>query len=316
MKLFWALGGGEGHAVRVGETARALAALGERVRVIVPAGRRALVEAPGVECRELAATESTDELRSALAEEIRAAGASELVVDALPFGVLGELDPLPTGIVTTLLARLHRRADTAPFRRQVARFDRVFDLEPDLFWLHAADTSRSEPERFGAVARRPGPRAGGARPDVLVVAPDPRFVKIGRRLCGRGLRVFVATAGHVGELGHEPAPGRVDLGALAPRVLVGPAGYNLCYEALAAGVPHLAVPLPRRHDDQRRRARSVAEICASPEALEERAVALVESEAPRRSGAVVRAHPELAARLCGTSAAASARFSPSTMSQR
>ncbi|HBQ10735.1 MAG TPA: hypothetical protein DEF51_05945, partial [Myxococcales bacterium] len=54
---------------------------------------------------------------------------------------------------------------------------------------------------------------------------------------------------------------------MRPSVIVGPAGFNLTYEARAAGLTHLAVPRPRRFDDQARRAEAVATRVRSPRHL-------------------------------------------------
>ncbi|MCB9753561.1 MAG: hypothetical protein H6713_26765 [Myxococcales bacterium] len=96
----------------------------------------------------------------------------------------------------------------------------------------------------------------------------------------------------------SPAPAPLDAGLLlGARVIVGAAGYNLTYEALALGRWHVALPRPRRFDDQRRRAQALALVPRSPIELERVVVRLARSAAPRESATVVREVDELAVAL-------------------
>lgn len=223
---------------------------------------------------------------------------------------------------STLLARLVRHAATPAVLERMAAFGEIYDLEPALSWLEPGLGAQA----FGPVARV-APELDEHGPDVLVVASEPRLVpvlaKLARRLDHAGLRVWVSTVGALGAVGSAPEPvPTLELAKIAPRVVIGPAGYNLSYEALAAGVWHLALPLPRRWDDQRRRALAVAEVPASLEELESRALTLARLDAPRPGRETVRPHAELASALlsAGTSGSRSdepsRRFSAKTMSQR
>ena len=292
--LLVALGGGRGHAVRARELARALGALGQRVRVVEREG--ALPAEPTQEIVSLPLPGSRAELRARLEREMEEMECQHVVVDALPAGVLGELDPLWPGPHITLLARLHRAQESAEYRRGLAAYDLVVDLEPELSELGAAATA------FGAVARRFALGPEPLQPDVLVIASEPAqrglLLKLARRTGQRGLDVWVSDGSAVGRLGEEPsAVGALDFGRICPRVVVGPAGYNLTYELAAAGIHHLALPAPRRFDDQARRARQVAELASGPEALEARVEELAGSSVPRQPMTEVKAHAELAARL-------------------
>jgi hypothetical protein len=64
-------------------------------------------------------------------------------------------------------------------------------------------------------------------------------------------------------------------------VVVGPAGFNLTYELVRTGAWHIALPVPRHYDDQRRRAEQVALLPSSPEAVERRVLALLAHAGPR-----------------------------------
>ncbi len=305
----YALGGGFGHAVRAGRLARELARQGTRVRVLTAEGRGA--ELSGVDHSEIEKPGSPEELRHRIDDEIERFGATRLVVDALCHGVLGELAGPALGIPRTLLLRLHTQPG------DLSTYDAIVDLEPNLQWL---------PKGIPAVAC--GPLAPVPDPesdplvDALLVAPDEQsarfFAKLGRRLDARGLRVTLASGGEIAHLGEEPAPAfPLVLGEVLPRVVVGGAGYNLTYEALAHGVPHIAIPRPRRFDDQLRRARAVAEVCDDPLALEARIVEIVSGQVTRARGRM-RSYADLAALVLGEEPRApeSKRFSSSTMSQR
>lgn len=72
---------------------------------------------------------------------------------------------------------------------------------------------------------------------------------------------------------------------LSAKVLIGPAGFNLSYEAQAMHTWHIALPRVRSHDDQARRAEAVAHVPRSPEAVERLTLQLLQQDAlaPRRA---------------------------------
>lgn len=272
--VVYALGGGLGHAVRGAALAASLVRRGHDAVVLLPDDRTWVAEALGARSLPLARTTDAEALRVRVARAVGSDG--HLIVDAHPTGVLRELSPERgrLGARRSLVLRLHQALP----RDALPGYDAVFDVEPNLAWRDA----------FAAVACGPVVRIGGAprqapRPDVLIVASDAaltRFAsRLSSRLAARGARVQVWGAA---DRGHE----LLDLGALAPRVVVGAAGYNLSYEAAALGIVHLAIPRPRPFDDQARRARAVAIVCDGPEALERRALAALAGDETRPALAI------------------------------
>ena len=110
------------------------------------------------------------------------------------------------------------------------------------------------------------------------------FLRVAPSLGGR---VCVARAAGLSTDGSDAYPWLLD--RVRPRVIVGPAGFNLTYEARAAGLTHLAVPRPRRFDDQARRAEAVATRVRSPRHL----LRLLQ-DPPAPAPIRVRSHDDLA----------------------
>ncbi len=299
--LIYALGGGAGHVVRGASLAAALARAGVEAAVFAPARARELARALAGSARVIPCprppgpSDSPDaraRLRARLDAALLQTRARHLVVDSFPAGVLGELaDPRAgdrlAGLRVTALLRLHRGAARPEFRAALARCDAALDLEPHLDWL--PEHAHHDITRFGPVCR-PLARAPAER-DVLLLPGEPALLDFYRRLTSR-LRARGLEVARV-----DPAPTPVALAALDARVIVGAAGFNLSYETIALGRWHLCLPRPRRHDDQRRRARALAIIPERPEAMERLALRLARSSARRRSPIRVRAPDELAAAL-------------------
>ncbi len=272
----YALGGGFGHAVRGSALAAALQRRGIPAKVLLPKERGWLGRNLGADTELVEHCGTPSELRAKLDSVF--ADVEHLIVDALPLGVLGELTGLLRGRRTTLLARLFRADLLDPFRRSLQSYDRVVDLEPELDWLSVPRVQRLGP----VVYQRPTVAVDAAPElDVCVLADDAELHRFGGRLVAR-----LARHGVLARLwSHAAHPELIDLAAISPKVVVGPAGYNLTYEARSLGVHHIALPRPRRFDDQRRRARSVAELPSSPETLEQRVLSIVRDGAePRRAG--------------------------------
>lgn len=251
--------------MRCAGVATALTERGVDVELLVPSSRLDLVHhlAPGVLAAGVVPPEG-----AALPREVATglASAQALVVDTFPEGVVGELE----GVTTPRLGLLRSRRDAGDsrFRDGLAACRAALDLEPALAWLDAAV------DRLAPVARSV---ATGADEDGSVCLLDggdealgQLFDKLGRRLHALGLPVR-----------RRSASGPPLIFAARPRVVVGPAGYNLTYELAAAGIHHLAIPRPRPFDDQTRRARAVAEVFPRPEALERRIVELCLQPEPR-----------------------------------
>lgn len=265
----YALGGGLGHTLRGSALASALTDAGTPARVLVRSDRVWLARELGADATAVERTADPTRLRASVESALR--GCAHLIVDALPSGILGELSALPRGVRTTLLARLHHPRALPTVVAALGRYDRVVDLEPELEWLPQGAVP------LGPVVLPSRELDDGApKLDVLVIADDDALARFGRRLARRLL-----ARGAVARLWHGERS-RLDLGRIRPRLVVGPAGYHLTYTARALGIPHLAVPRPRRFDDQHRRARAVAELCPDPEALEARARELFSSSRPGR----------------------------------
>lgn len=260
--LIYALGGGAGHAVRGARLGAALSQLGVRSTLLV--ADHALAWAQGVaprvvglaapdpgapaEARRLA-------LRRAVEGALDESQAEVLVVDTFPGGILGELGPLPEVKRSVFMSRL-RSTDRA-FYASCAGFDLVVDLEPNLGWF------RERALGLGPVVRRLEPAL--AEVDVAIVVSEPSQRAALSRLGGRlgALRTVYIT----------PSSGLRS--SYSARLVIGPCGYNLCYELAAAGIWHVAIPAKRAYDDQRLRAAQLGLSVSSPEALERRVWALL-----------------------------------------
>lgn len=215
------------------------------------------------------------------------------ISDTFPAGPTGELDgfSLPPAV---LLARVHLDAREPSYLAATARYRAALDLEPHLGW--APPHARA----IGPVARVAPRGTRRARVDLLLVADDAPTEALLERIDASatraGLQVAFARGGRLRTpWGVEDAhPALLD--RVAPRVLVGPAGFNLTYEALRLGLPHLALPRPRRFDDQRRRAVALGIDVRSPREL---AFGLEEAlaRAPARAGPIVHAPEHLAAHV-------------------
>jgi hypothetical protein len=267
--VLYALGGGLGHAVRACRLAAALGDRGANTIVLLPEDKSWVAGTHHVEHIALERQRRPADLRRLLDAHLRGSRATHFVVDVFARGVLGELVPVPRDVETILLLRAHRAEKLASLVPALAAYDRVIDVESSLDWLRA---DRVEPTLPLA---RSVPQAEAV--DVLLVAGgDPKLraflERLGSRLKALGARTALV------EPGRERLPA---LSAYSPRLVVGAAGYNLTYECATAGVWHLAVPLPRPIDDQRLRARTVAEAPRDPVSLERRALALLESDDAR-----------------------------------
>lgn len=244
--------------------AAALARRGTDVELLVPAMRLDLARqlAPEVPVLGMAPPDGPT-LPTEIAERIERA--QSLVVDTFPEGVRDELSEITTRRLALL--RLRRDAEHARFRDGLAACAAALDLEPQLGWLEA------DVDQLAPVARSIA--SGDDDGSVCLLdggdeALAQLFDKLGRRLHAVGLAVR-----------RRSASGPLLSFASRPRVVVGPAGYNLTYELAAAGIHHLAIPRPRPYDGQGRRARAVAEVFDRPEALEGRILELCLQPEPR-----------------------------------
>ncbi|MEZ4322885.1 MAG: hypothetical protein R3F61_35795 [Myxococcota bacterium] len=217
MNVVYALGGGRGHATR---------ALTLAARLSGPS--RVLHQCADPDLPGGIGTPTVAELHARLAEAL--VGATRFVVDTFPGGVAHELGELPTGVRTVLVARYVDRSAYPRYDALAARFDEIWlPYDPD-----------------GCEWDDP--------PDGRYIGPVVRTVPLGPEV-----DTLVIGSG-------EPASWapllrdlpRVDgpFASLprARRVVALSAGYNLGWELATAGIRTAFRPLPRRFDDQFRRA--------------------------------------------------------------
>lgn len=273
--LVYALGGGHGHAVRGCTLVRALQARGVEAAALVRADDvpRAL-DVPHEVCPR---PESPSALRRWLLERCRQFEADTLVVDTFAEGLLGELDETWSGPPRVALLRCRTDAASASFVAGVRASASAVDLEPHLAWLPQTIEARA----LGPITRiGDAPLRAETDIDVLVVASEPALrgfaERLHTRLSRRGARVRCIDDASL-------STGLLGVEALSVPVLVGPAGFNLTYEAHALGTWHVALPRPRSYDDQRRRAQRVALVPHGPEGVERLVLQLLErgGRAPR-----------------------------------
>lgn len=232
--------------------ARALRRSGVDPLIIVPAARALDDLDPRLPLCRLAPVASRAEASAAVAEVLRANRFDGWVSDVFPNGPANELTdlPLPPAV---LVGRAHRDGHTRAFVKAAARYRRVLDTEPHLAWFGGPA------DRLSPMVRRPEAAADALPLRVLIVADDPALARFAERLSTRlAGRVGVAAEGvlRVGDRSLPSHPRLLD--RVCPEVLVGPAGYHLTYEAMSAGIVHLALPRPRRFDVQAARADTVA----------------------------------------------------------
>jgi hypothetical protein len=256
--VIYALGGGQGHAIRGSLVAASLVRLGFAVRLLVPARLAWLTPFRASHRPEVVPVPRTHD-PAALRQVVERCldGASMLLVDTFPEGLLDELQGID--VPRYALLRLRRDAGSMRFRRGLARCRAAIDLEPHLGWLHGLAVAQ------GAAPVRALRRHDEA--DVVLwgeAALEPFLGRLAQRLARRGLNVI-----------HQArAPARLDDVVRAP-IVVGAAGFNLSYELRAIGVRHHAVPLRRPFDDQRTRARALAQVARGPLELEQDIMASV-----------------------------------------
>lgn len=298
--MLYAPGGGHGHEVRARALGEALAARGVDVCLVVPSREPASEERATDErlvgrlaTRRLPPVRSRESLRRALRAVITTESPDAWISDTFPAGPTGELDAitLPPAL---LLARFHRDAHAPGYLTAAARYRAILDLEPHLGWAAPGAIA------VGPITRVAAPDAPRASVDLLLVADDAPTEALLDRVetsaTREGLCVAFARGGRLhAPWGVEDAhPALLD--RVAPRALIGPAGFNLTYEALRLGLAHLALPRPRRFDDQHRRAAALGIDVRSPREL----VFRLEEALARpttRNGPVVHAPEHLAAHV-------------------
>jgi hypothetical protein len=254
--LYYAIGGGLGHLVR----ARAvLQTLGIAARAALltaspfAADPRVVGDLPVVRVPD-ALDGDRAALRRWIADLVAGVRPERLVVDAVPAGVLGELEGdlgVPVDHVARLLRwpRYARRLD-----RPLPRIETTFVVEP----LHddhlAAVRAASAQVVALSLVDPPAPPRDDAAGAALVVHAGP----------AREVRALAALAATTGHPVRVARPGGPDLDVHPASALfahaaaiVTAAGFNAMRQAAPFGDRHLCLPFPRPLDDQRTRARAV-----------------------------------------------------------
>ena len=275
MVLYYAMGGGLGHLVR----ARAfLHTFGlERQAALLTASHHARDPRVVGDLRVHVPPDAIGRDPSAVARWAVAAIAdlapAELVVDAFPAGLLGELRSLPGATTLTYVARLLNWSAYEPLARGLARpFSRTLILE-DLHPAHAAFVARAS-ARVEAVALVDPPLRAQALPELpshytLVVHAGPddellELVSYARELAQREgtsqsedepivvSRPGGAALARAGTLTVDVHPA-LSIVERATRVVTA-CGFNVMRQLAPFASKHHFLPLPRRYDDQFTRA--------------------------------------------------------------
>jgi len=307
--LYYAPGGGLGHATRAAAILRHVRRLGGQSMLAFITTPHALpLEHEGIpyHCPADPAPES---LRSEAEALIESCKPRVLVVDTFPFGITGELaDILPALDCRKVLVARRLQARWVGWGRLAWKhFDRVLLAEA---WGEADNAARlcspillrDAEELWPCERAKAALGVGAEEPVVLGVSSDEPdwthvFFNLLRKIWQRlrpSARLRLASphlpAGDPLCMDHYPLLeifNGVDL-------VIGPCGYNLFHEARACGVPAIFLPQPRRYDDQYARAHGQPS-AATPEGLEARLREMMPSCA-RREAAVYVNGAEAAAR--------------------
>ncbi len=290
----YALGGGHGHAVRGSALAAALERQGAAATVLLPRERVPVAEQLGARVVPMVRPKDAVDLAGAVGRVLEQQQTQLLVLDTFPEGLYDELSAVTAAVPRVALLRCRRDAESERLRRGHAGCVHCFDLEPHLRWRPEALSA----EPFGPVVR-PLPSVPAVI-DVLILGGEPPLTGLARRLASRlraaGLRVAWTDGEGLHGMGtiapSHPLPPEV----LGAPVVVGPTGFNLTYEVRKLGGWHVALPRPRPFDDQARRARALAQLAGSPQALERLVLQLYRSRPPKREP-VVHEADALAARV-------------------
>ncbi len=198
-----------------------------------------------------------------------------LVLDTFPEGLLDEQRYSSSTIRRVALLRCRKDAEGDRLRHGLERCDHAFDLEPHLQWRPASLPA----EDFGPIVRPLCPTEPAV--DVAILGTEPSLAgfvrRLATRLTRRGAAVAWTDAEGLHGLGERRPAHPLPASVLGAPVVVGPAGFNLSYEVQRLGGWHVALPQARPFDDQHRRARALAVLASSPQALERKILQLLRS---------------------------------------
>jgi len=280
--LYFAPGGGMGHATRAAAILRQARRLGvDSLLAFVTTPRALPLEHEAIPyCRP--GSFAPENLRAETLKLIESCRPRVLAVDTFPFGITGELaEILPTLSCRKVLIARRLNARWAAWGPPTWEdFDRVLLAEE---WENETDNVRQcspillrnaeellpreqakavlgvaadEPVVLGISSDEPGWTAGF----FILLRKVWRRLRPAARLC---LASPDLPAGDSPRVDHYPL---VEL-FNGIELVVGPCGCNLFHEAQACGVPAIFLPRPRHYDDQYARARNCP-TAASPEELE------------------------------------------------
>ncbi|MHB9110350.1 MAG: hypothetical protein ACYDCO_25120 [Armatimonadota bacterium] len=281
--LYYAPGGGLGHATRAAAILRRALRLGNPSLLAFVTTPHALpLDHEGIPYHRPADL-SPEGLRAEAEALIRECRLRVLAVDTFPFGITGELaELLPALDCRKVLVARRLQAQWAAWGPPAwGGFDRVLLAEA---WEEAAHARLCSPillrdadELWPRERAKAALGVGADEPVVLGVSSDAAdwtqvFFNLLRKIWARlrpQARLRLASphlpAGDPLRVAHYPLlelMHGVDL-------VVGPCGYNLFHEAQACGVPAVFLPQPRRYDNQH--ARAICSVTAgTPEGLEMR----------------------------------------------
>jgi len=296
--LYYAPGGGLGHATRAAAILRRVRRLGNPSLLAFVTTPHALpLEVEGIPYHRPADL-SPEGLRSAAETLIRECNPRVLVVDTFPLGITGELaEILPALDCRKILVTRRLQSQWAAWGPPAwGPFDRVLLAEAWKEAEHARLCSpillRDAEERWPRERAKAALGVAGDEPVVLGVSSDAPewthvFFNLLRKIWARlrpSARLRLASP-------HLPPddPLRVDHYPLLELMngvdlVVGPCGYNLFHETQACGVPAIFLPQPRRYDDQY--ARAAHSVTANtPEGLEMRLRELMPTGARNKAAA-------------------------------
>jgi hypothetical protein len=261
MIAVYAMGGGLGHLARARRVLRALGCAPGEAAIL---SASPLARGPGIVRVPRRLARSREEFAAWLRKTLRALAPSRVVVDAFPLGILGELAD-PTVLPEVPLIHVARLLKWSAYRDAFAgaprRYDTTFAVEPlraahaDYLNLHSrnfqalqlpVETAKQEnpfkhpvwlvvhsgPEaEIRALMEFASKKAGKTRPEFVVVSPSAPARQ----------RTFTH-------------PRAWELFPHAERIVTA-CGFNSMLEAAPWRAKHLYLPLERRFDDQRLRAR-------------------------------------------------------------
>ncbi len=293
--VFYALGSGAGHIIRVAAIARKLRQdYSGRLLIITNSKYCELLHTESIPFIHIP-TESLpyQETRKRIVEALHFSKPSALVTDVFPCGMGGELIAVleRARFKKILIRRILKKEYLERLSREGARlpvYDCIIDSEPDLPPLPSSiDCSPILVRDFEELPSKTEARK------LLNCREDDKIILViftGKQAIVHSvMSLLEKLAGSVSPRNQQlrwVVTGNIEKGtfvryypliSLLPGVqmVIGAAGYNVFHETRALSVPTLYVPIPQKYDDQLLRARK--EAVSSPEELEKRLYEMIRS---------------------------------------